>query len=375
MKQKYLLRMYYFFYFQAIGFLIPFLPLHLASRSFSSDQIGLILSIGPLVMIFSQPLWGIWTDNYLSPQKTLKITMLMALITVWGYYIFNLAIFLIFAAIIFFFFQSPITPISDSLILANLEKNTSNFGIYRLWGSIGFAFGVIIMGKILEFFSTIWIFSTYGLVLLISLFVALKIPEKRKNKNSHLNFSTDIKRLFTDKKIIYFLLFGFLVQTSFGANNSFFSLFFKYLGGNTGSLGWAWALAALSEVPIFSTAQKALHKFPHKKLLCFAALIYGMRWLIHNLITNPSYLLIISLTQGLTFGIFYFAAVDFINTSTPSSIKTTGQTIFGAICFGLGPMTGSLMAGLLVNWKGYEFMYTILGIVCILAAVIYYRTE
>ncbi|KJS19435.1 MAG: hypothetical protein VR72_18455 [Clostridiaceae bacterium BRH_c20a] len=373
MQKRYLLGLHYFLYYKAISFLIPFLPLHLATRNFDVGEIGLILSLGPFIMIFSQPLWGLWSDRLQASKKVLILLLIMSMLTVWGYYLAHSFLLTILAVSVFYFFQSPITPISDSLVLANLGADVANFGLYRLWGSIGFAIGVIFMGKVLENYSTIWIFISFVLIYFITLGNVFNFPDKNRQIKLPLNFFPDLKSLISNKNLIYFFLLGFLVQLPFGAYNSFFSLYFKSLGGDTSNLGWAWALAALSEVPVFFSAQKILSKYSHKHLLCFAAMIYGIRWIIQALIASPNYLLVLSLTQGLTYSVFYFAAVDYINLYTPVSLKTTGQTVFGAICFGLGPMSGSLLAGWLVKWYGYSFMFSFFGVICILTSIIYYK--
>ena len=53
-----MLRVYYFVYFMNIAAFFPFLSLYLKQVGLSGTQIGIITSVGFLVMTMAQPAWG-----------------------------------------------------------------------------------------------------------------------------------------------------------------------------------------------------------------------------------------------------------------------------------------------------------------------------
>lgn len=64
------LKGFYLFAFLGTGSIIPLLSMYLTKEQHvSGSQVGLIMSLGPIVMIFFQPFWGMLSD-YTQKRKS-----------------------------------------------------------------------------------------------------------------------------------------------------------------------------------------------------------------------------------------------------------------------------------------------------------------
>ncbi|MHB8916456.1 MAG: MFS transporter, partial [Desulfocucumaceae bacterium] len=109
------LKLFIFFYFSTIGIFLPFLPLLLKNNGLSNWQIGILFSIGPLVVVTIKPAWGFVSDRLKTVKKLvifqLLVTAFLSLL------VFRLRSFelLLPALLLFNLFSYPIIPLTDSL--------------------------------------------------------------------------------------------------------------------------------------------------------------------------------------------------------------------------------------------------------------------
>nr|UOK56145.1 MFS transporter [Bacillus sp. OVS6] len=167
--------------FLSVGSL-QFLNLYYLDFGLSKAEIGVLFGVGPLIMICSQPLFGFLTDYWDAPKRTLFLTLLGSAITVLFYPLSMDFEHLLILTIIYSIFQSAVIPIADSTALELLQER-NDFGKIRLWGSLGYALGVILIGKILDLFGLPLMFVLHCSLLLLSLLLAISLPIKKGQKS------------------------------------------------------------------------------------------------------------------------------------------------------------------------------------------------
>lgn len=190
-----LFKLFYFFFFGALGSVFPFMSLYLKQLGFSPREIGLFAGVRPILGFFSGPLWGSCADrwrmrNYLlvistagwvvfvmglgfvtPPQKVedkcqsigLNLSEYMSaarnrVVTIeealpgsyskllenrsWMFDKEDLqkAFIYVFVLVIFgVLLQSPTSSLADSGCLEHLgRENMEKYGCQRSWGSLGF---------------------------------------------------------------------------------------------------------------------------------------------------------------------------------------------------------------------------------------------
>ncbi|OIU73024.1 MFS transporter [Rossellomorea aquimaris] len=348
-NQVFTLQGFYFLTFFGVGSLYPLLSVYLSeSVGLNGYQIGTIMSIGPIMMIFFQPVWGMVSDSTNRPTQVLSFTSLIAGIFALGYLVTDLYYGILLTAILVAVFQSAIIPVSDSISLKYTSKVKYNYGNIRLFGSLGFGVAVYVMGKLSEgFIGPTIIFYAFFICLVFSAILAFRFPKERAS--AKLDLKAGMKELFGLKKFLIFLVVTFMVFGPNLANNTYFGLFVEDSGGTYAGIGLAFLIAVLSEVPFMRIAGSWIDRFGLLSVAALAGAASMIRWLFY--FTEPSLWLVYSsaVMQGLAIGLFVPAGLRYIREITPAHITATAVTIYSAIGNGLGNWFSTFIGGFILE--------------------------
>lgn len=336
---------FYLCVFFGMGALTPLLSVYLSEfEGLNGYQIGTIMSVGPVIMIFFQPLWGIISDVSNSPIKVLSVTTLLAGILGLGYIAFHGYYWFLLVAILIAIFQSAIIPVSDSLSLKYSTRVGYNYGNIRLFGSLGFGIAVFIMGRVSESFP-VSIFYAFAIFLGFAAFLATKIPKEQTEAPKKL--MSGLKELLTLKKYLVFLAITFLIFGPNLANNTYFGLFVEDIGGTYTGIGIAFLIAVLSEVPFMRIANVWIQKFGLLQVAALAGSVSMLRWFSYFFEPSLMFVYVTAVIQGFSLGLFIPAGLQYIRDIIPPHIVVTGITLYSAIGNGLGNWFSTFLGGVL----------------------------
>lgn len=347
---------FYLFTFFGVGSLFPLLSVYLSEvEGLKGYQIGTIMSIGPIMMIFFQPLWGMIADKTNSPVKILTGTTLLAGVLSLGYLLYHSYYWFVIIAVMVAMFQSAIIPISDSISLKYTNKIRVNYGSIRLFGSLGFGLAVFIMGRLSEINETV-IFYSFFLALTLSSILSSRLPYE-KNKGNQQPLLSGVKEIFTYKKFVIFLAITFMVFGPNLANNVYFGLFVEDRGGTYTGIGIAFLIAVLSEIPFMRVAGAWIHKLGILHIATIAGFISLIRWFFY--FTEPSLpiVYITSVMQGFSVGLFIPAGLQYVRDITPTHMTATAITIYSAIGNGFGNWFSTFFGGVILEYAGIARVY------------------
>lgn len=394
-RQYFNLKLFYFLLFSGVGCFWPYITLFYKRIHFSGAEIGFLTAIGPTVLLFTQPVWGIISDKTKSPHLMLSVACFMAIIVSLLFLLPNQFLLFLILMGLFAIFGFPMISLADTLTLGYARKHSISYGQVRVWGSIGFSVIVVIVGQLavipslgnfyhwlhpnlsLEIIQELrglpLIFIAYALVLICALWVSFRLPQYPVQIS--VSPRGGVLLLLKNKRFAVFLFAVFLLQATATSTFTYFSIYIDHLNGQTGLLGWAMTIAAAYEAPVFLFAAKIFRRFNSLTLLTAAGIIGCLRWYIFTLITNPVQVLWLQPTHAINFGCYYLGAIHFVDEETPAEWKTTGQTIFGAVGYGLAAIIGNIMGGIIYNQWGVVALYRTGAIIALTAAFIFFFIE
>lgn len=365
------LQAFYLITFFGAGSTLPLLSVYLANvGELSGSQIGTILSIGPIMMIFFQPLWGMISDFTNAPTKVLSITTFIAGFISFGYMSFHHYFLLLLTAIFLAIFQSAIIPISDSISVKYTAKVHYNYGNIRLYGSLGFGIAVFLMGRLSEVTPNI-IFYSFFIAFTISSVLAFSLPNEKTSKK--IKLISGIKELLKLKKFLVFMFVTLLVFGPNLANNFYFGLFVDKLGGSYTGIGFAFLIAVLSEIPFMRLSGKWIHKFGLLPVVTIAAIVSIVRWFFYFFEPNLTLVYASAIFQGLSIGLFIPAGIQYIRDITPKHISATAITVYSAIGNGMGNWFCTFMGGIIYDKYSIFGVYLFFGILTSLGVLLNLR--
>jgi PPP family 3-phenylpropionic acid transporter len=345
---KIIFPLFYFFTFFGFGSLFPLLSVYLQNEvGLSGAQIGTIMSISPIIMIFTQPFWGMISDYTGKPVAVLTIALGSTALVGLAYSSVHEYGWLIVVAAFLAFTQSAIVPISDSIALSYVQKSEMNYGSIRLWGAVGFAVSVLAGGWLSEMFSLTVIFYVFAIVLLLSAMLAWKLPRESGPMKAAVGHG--MAQLFKIPKFVLFLVITFLVFGPIYANNFYFSVFVKEMGGTLTGIGLAFLLAAGSEAPFMKIADALIRRYGVLFILAFAAAISALRWLFYFFEPSLSLIYATTIAQGISVGLFIPAALQYVRNIAPANVKVTAVSLYSAVGNGLGTWFCTFIGGYILE--------------------------
>nr|WP_305147730.1 major facilitator superfamily domain-containing protein 6 [Anoxybacillus gonensis] len=363
-------RIFYFLQFFSFGSLFPLLSVYLKDEvGLSGTEIGMIMSISPIVMIFIQPIWGMVSDYTRQPVQVLIVSLLGTAFFGFMYSLVHSYMWLLVIAALLAVMQSGIVPLSDSITLHYVQKANERYGSIRLWGALGFATAVPIAGQIAELFHLRFIFYIFVALLIISSMLAWKLPKEQSS--AKVNIREGMKELVRIPPFLLFLLTTFLVFGPIYANNFYFGILITDLGGTLAGVGLAFLLAAGSEAPFMKFADGVVRKFGMMNVLFIATALSCARWLFYFF--EPPLMIVYATTivQGASVGLFIPAALQYVRDVTPAHVRTTAVSLYATVGNGLGSWFCTFVGGYILERWTIEHVYLFFGLLTFGGMVIF----
>jgi PPP family 3-phenylpropionic acid transporter len=341
-----LISLTYFFYFGQLGVFIPYVAVFLDGRGFTSQEIGSLLAIVTLTRVLGPNMWANVADRTGRSADILRFGCLL------GFLCFNAIYFtssfwgITFSFGVMMLFWTAVLPQLEVITVNATKNQKGGYGAVRLWGSIGFVVLSLIVGSLLDYFTTevIVICSSVALFALYiaSLFIASPPVPVKQEKQQSSNFKDVVSLPF-----VLFMISATLLQMSFGAYYNFFALYMVDLGYSGKQTGVFISVGVVAEIIIFLVAARVIARFGVKWILLMSLLFTVVRWL--TLAYLPAYLSAILLSQTLhafSFGLTHAASVFFLHHYFEQHFQSRAQALYVSIAFGIGGAVGSYWSGL-----------------------------
>jgi PPP family 3-phenylpropionic acid transporter len=340
----------YFWYFAILGLIIPFLPVFLDAKSFSSIEIGEILAIITATKIIGPTFWAFAADKSGKQLAIIRSGALLALLS------FSLLFWLngywpvVFCLAIFSLFWTAVLPQLEVLTLNSIRRSAKIYARIRLWGSIGFIFLAVIAGDLIERYSAD-AFTYLGVMVLAGLFLSsMKLTPAKKTKNPVQQVEKISDKIF-NRSFIFFFLAGLMLQMSFGPYYGFFALYLRELGYPGFAVGIFITISVLAEILIFIYASIFFRYFRLKTLLAISILLTSLRWFMTGSFADVIWVLVlVQCIHALSFGLYHSVSIQFIHQHFNHDQQNRGQAIYIGGVYGLGGAIGAYIAGIV--WQG-----------------------
>jgi len=349
-----------FCYFAALGSVLPFLSLLLQMSHLTYAEIGIIFMVGSIFPVLLQTLWGTLADR-IGRKKIITLATIAAAIISGLYPYASSFIQFLLLGLLWYTFQAAITTVTPALAMDIAGPVTvgRRFGRYRISGSIGWIASAATSGLIAESFlgiKTVFYLAAI-LYLLSAIFIQISIKDQPTRKNE-TDARGNLRSFVRNKNFVIFLATIFMANISAATFSYFLSLYIKKLGGSNTIIGWAFSIAAVTEIPCMVYLGALSDKIGRKPLLVAALFSYPLRLFLYTIVSEPYLILPIQLLHGLTFGVFYVASIAFVSDITSES-RGTALGLYNTASYA-GSAAGSGLAGVIADNYGLIIMYQFL---------------
>lgn len=348
----------FFFQFAALGVFLPFFTVYLMGRGFSGTEVALLSTSFPLMQLVVPPLQGWLADTRVRRRTLYRISLVFGLAAWPLFYLDGSLSAMFFAFLIYGAFRTPLNALLNTATFEALERTRGDYGKVRLGGSIGFVVFALAGGFWIEVFGQEHAPDLLGLALVSQLLVGWRAPLDGQGTGLRPGAEPGAwRRFLADRRWHAFLAGLVLSRMAETFYNVFYSQHLVDAGHGTAFVGVLWGIGVLSEVACLAASRRILDRISPTRLITLSYGIAALRWVGIAHVDAPWALVLLQLLHGITFGLFYVAAVGWAHRNAPHGLTTSAQGLANAAMFGVAGLAGLLAAGWLYDLGGGELLF------------------
>lgn len=372
-------KLLFFFFFGAVGSLMPYVNLYFKRLGFTGTEIGILSAMQPVALMIGPPLAIALAVRYGLSRSILPIVATASLIPaalLIGVKGFWPLLFVYFA---FMLLQAPISPFLDDSTLRRIEQVGGEYGRVRLWGSIGFIITANLIGPLSER----WGIETtlYGNIVTLAALAGCTYYLMRSGglppisaRSRHASFMSSlvdgIRLVGRLPGAGWLFVAGVLARFSQVGGLNFFAIHADDVGMPESMIGLSWGIAAGSEVILMAFSGWFLKRMGARGLFILGLVSGTVRWAIYAATSSVWTLLASQVLNAFTFAAYHIGAVTLIHHLFPEDRRTEGQSAWTVLTSGLPALIGSYLGGYLYDVAGLRPLFWISSAVALVAAVI-----
>jgi len=356
---------FFFWYYAAVGFSEPYLAPFWHALGFSPAQLGTMNAILPGISVLTPFLWTAYADLARAGMRIFRrniwVCAAAGLLLPWlGTPALVATILVIYAT-----FRTPLVPLANSMVLAAVGGRPQAYAAVRMWGTVGYIATAVGGGILADRVGLRPVIQGVGLSLLVCGAISWAACKEQRVDLPPARMA-DILAVLRDRRMLTLLAATSMAWMSYGPYTTFFTIQLGALGYSRTFAGIAWAVAAASELVVMACWTRLWPLLSARRWLGVAIAASAVRWFLFVLVRDPVSLLLVQLTNALTFGVFYLAAVEQVDALVPRTLRATAQGVLSSGTFGVGSFLGNLLGGLLYPVLGMTWLY--FAAACVAAA-------
>lgn len=351
----------------AQGSYTPYLSSYYQLNGISKLHIGLMSSIGPIVAITIQPLWGYLSDKTGKRKSILQVLSLATAMVMLLYFLDSRPIILVVASFLYSSFAMAIIPLANAVITKASNKYNFDYARVRIGGPIGHSLMPLLVSYLLSFYNKAMFIV--AIVLYSVLFIVISMMPDEMFEYEVSKHSDTKGKIFDNYEIYY--LFALCILNTFGN-----SVLWTYIGPKVVDMGYSQSIIgiltfilSLGELPVLMLIRRVTKNFQTINIMNFAVTISAIRLLLAS--SNSIVLIFIcQFIEGLTYMVAFYTAVTYITKHCKPEKVSSAQTILVTLESGVGAVLANLLGAYIINNLGINISFRIISLAIIMTMLL-----
>jgi PPP family 3-phenylpropionic acid transporter len=339
---------------------------------YSASAIGNTLGFVKLVTSFLSPVVSSIADTYkihkamIISQTIIRLVPLVLMWYIYAYGSLTLGYFFVLNSLISLS-ATGVWPMSDSLILASLE-DSSTYGRVRLWGALTYGIGNMFIGCLIlwsDSFSPMFSTSILSAVVAIpAVYYILPSFANAVKPKEPITFPVIKSIILSSRSTQVFFINSVIIGGGMSLVESLlFVAMERSMDGSSPIIaGTSVLISVMFEIPIFQIAPQLIKSYGTKRMLVVANLAWIIRAVGYALFDHAWVVLLLELLHGISFGLFYSAAVHICVQQSPPGMESTMQSLLDMTYAGFGVALGDIAGGFLFDVIGSSATFILFSV-------------
>lgn len=358
-----------------LGVLTPFLPVWLAHRGLTEQEIPLVLAAGLFIRLLGNTAWGRLAD-FLGERRRLLMALTVvslathaALLPAQGFWTI-LGAYLLASLV----FPAQVALTENVGVLAAYQRGY-DYARVRLWGSVSFVLGTLAIGRLLPVTGVEGVLWVILAGMALSAATAWMIPDVRPPPAPRPRL---VRGYLTNRLFLLFLGVNALVQGSHAAYYSYSALHWRAAGHDDFTIGLLWTEGVVFEIALFALAKRVLPRVKPTTLMLLAGFGGSLRWTVTGLTSDLTALVLIQWLHAMSFALAHLGAMHFIARACPEDATATAQGLYSSLGIAVAMALATLSLSLLIAPLGgavFLVMAAMCAGSCVIAAALRRRWD
>jgi len=365
---------------QFIG--VQYMSIYVRSFSFTNAfTVGLIISLGYLITTVAQPVWGNIADHAAAKNRILRIAIAGVAATLWLIILPKHTSYLTLVpsvSLVFVFLMIP-GMLTDTIIVENIEKTGVPFGTVRGFSSGG-AGAVSLVMFLLSLFISLKPTTIFFIAFLCAStsFIPLHFLPVTKGHAYGMKGNpkkTNLKAIFANRRLVLLLCYILFLFIGVSATNTFLGIYYatpQGLNAGLGTYGLYFTICIAAETSLMLFGSRLLSKINIYNIFLLVCLGACFRALIAYLAPNIYVMQLSTIGHALLFAPLWSRLSPYVNSIVSKEMRATGQAAWYIMAFGLGPVLGSALGGLVADLCGIRNLFAVSAGMLFAVAVVFY---
>nr|XP_003706892.1 PREDICTED: uncharacterized protein LOC100883226 [Megachile rotundata] len=265
----------------------------------------------------------------------------------------------------------------EGAVIAILREQKADYGLQRIYGSIGGMISSPLSGLLIDYASTGKgytdfrpAFYLYAALKLMSGLLMLAINLEFKSPAT--NVISDVFTVLRNIEAVALFIACFILGTAWGYIESFLFWLIQDLGGSRSLMGITITVGGIAGIPLLVLSGPIISKIGHANVLFIGFVFYAIRLCGYSLIYNPWHTLIFEALESVTLSLSFTAAVTYAAKLSTTTTDSSIQGLLGGVYYGVGKGSGSLIGGYLMKAFGTRPTYRIFAVMTLITGIMYY---
>lgn len=364
-----------FFYavsFSGLGVIVPFLPAWMAHRGLSGTQIAVVLAVGQVVRVFGNTGFGRLADALGERRRILMGLTVASLAS------FTLLIpadgfpAILLAYLIASLFYPAQVALTENLGVIAAYQHGYDYGRVRLWGSVTFIGGTLMVGWLSPVTGTEGILWLMLAALGLTAATAGFVPDVRIEKRPR--FQGAVRAFLRNRVFLYFLAANALIQSSHAAYYTFSTLHWQKAGLSHLTIGLIWSEGVIAEILLFALSSRFVDRLRPTLLILIGAFGGVIRWSVLATTTDVAALLAVNWLHAGSFAFAHLGAMHFIPRAIRPDLTATAQGLYSSFGISVAVAAATLAIGPLYQQAG-GLIFLLMAAFCVVGGIFAHRLD